>query len=245
MARRKEMLPIGTNPIYDKAYDRLRLTSNILNAGNILNTDNRINPNSESELKRAKLNISENLPELENELVQIDQLFKVYQQERVNKGFDRPKDMLPDMKQKKLEILAKIDVSKEEVSEVERLLKKLTESKIQLRKSTVLPRGLMQNYHCNHDGIIEIIDGQLCSVIRGIVTIDDELSPYDGLPVVEYRKIASEWHKEYTERINENERRRDEAILNHKEAQFLPKFPPFPKYPEGVKSMKQKDKATA
>ena len=34
MARRKEYLPIGKEPIYDRAYDLARLQSSILNAGN-------------------------------------------------------------------------------------------------------------------------------------------------------------------------------------------------------------------
>jgi hypothetical protein len=243
MARSKEMLPIGTNKEYDRKYDRLRLESPYLNSSNVQYV--QINLTDESCLKYEKTVLQTRITMLEEELIKIEEQFSIFQQKRVNSGFNRPDQMTPEQKRYKLETRAAIDVHFEEVADVERRLKKFADDRVQLRKPTILPRGLQQHYHLNHDKILEEIDGQRCGVIKGVVCICDELSPYDGMPVVEYRRLADQWHKEYTERINENDRRRDEAILNHKEAQFLGKYPPIPKWPEGVKSMKQKDKATA
>jgi len=209
MARRKEYLPIDTPALktYHDQYDLLRVRSQILNAGN-----QRPNAYSifldkqglEHQILKRKGDVNgyvfkqDNnvghlaiLPELENKLHDLEAEFQEYKDHRILHGYDEPSEYTKDLQEKRLKLEAEIDVVNEELTVCEKLLEKLhLQPERQKRNDLMLINGLK----C---GIIgdppHEIDGQRVTQIGKLSIITDPDSPYHGMSLGDYRKLAKEW----------------------------------------------------
>lgn len=268
--RRKEYLPIGKNPeyaIYHNEYDRLRVDSNILNSGNRVPNAHSIlwnKENIESELyrffgdengnfKRSGVYHAAAIPLIEGKLKAIDKNFKRFQQERVNSGYEKPETMPEDLKQEQLKLFARLDVFNEEAEFLEQQLKKYLEKEKTTDDSMVLAYGLRCAGHLHGTraknrslvNTLKDIDGQTVELVDEVLVITDIRSPYRGLRVIDYRKLADIWQKERKEaarmrllKLQEEARKEGLTIPSQLPASSIKKVnkASLPKFPSWAKN---------
>lgn len=240
MARRKNYLPIGKEPLYDKKYDKLRIQSPILNGGNV---STLINLQDLRGLEAYKEKIQESISGTERELKKLESDWKDYVQSRVNMGYYPPEEETPDFKIARLQMEASLDVSREEIHEIDRRISILEKEQTKERSGQVLRNGLIGSARLR-GGVIVEIDGQRVSLIKKIPVIDEPASKYDGLAVADYRVLSGEWQKAKSLILNENQKIFEKAIrqgYTDAEAQRMMKAtrPPFPDWKPGMKNLKK------
>ena len=130
---------------------------------------------------------------LKEKMIALDEKFQLYKSNQTLRGFEIPTEPPPDLLDQMTITTAKLKCRH---LEVEKLQKMKAEKEKQLeteRYSNMLKNGLQ----CRSTAEIPIksIDGQQCSVIAGLPYISDSLSPYKGMLVSDYRKLAAEWQK--------------------------------------------------
>jgi hypothetical protein len=199
--RRKEYLPIAKYPVYNSTFDKLRLASRVLNTDTIPSISSILwdQQNIRTELNRL---INEDLLSVKLKLKDIELKFLQYQQNRVNQGFEKPNTMPLDLQNEKYNIEAGEDVLLEEIEFLERQLKTYIDAKAKEDDSKVLDKGLVCSFR-NHGiqaddpemiNVMKEIDGQNVSVHpKGFLYISDERSPYNGMAIADYRKLAKIW----------------------------------------------------
>jgi hypothetical protein len=132
------------------------------------------------------------IPSVLNKLKSLDLEFKEYQKDQENQGFDVP-EMLPEMLERKSRLEAERDIFYEELAKIENKLKNYVEEVDHSSDALVLKYGLMQEVWLN-DNVIREIDGQkVTKTEEGILIINDTRSPYSGMLVASYRKLAKQW----------------------------------------------------
>lgn len=269
MAKRWEYRFAGTQPIYDRQYERLVMLSSTLKG---LSTSS-CNLNDKAGLivekfrlvgsKEGKYWYGEGsryqkaiIPEIEEELKDVERRFQNYRQKKVNEGY-RPipndLDHYPDdLKEKRLKLEAEYDVRMMEVAWIDKALEKYDNQSEEIIRDNVLKYGCKQSSKLR-DGIVAEIDGQKCSInSKGLVIIDDAQSPYDGMLVADYRSVVCE-------EFSAMQKAKDQAWLLRLQEQAridglpIPKQTPLmggktvsreslPKWPSGVKDWKAEGK---
>ena len=195
------------------------------------------------------------IPELEKELEDLNNEWQDYRQSRVNHGFRFVEDKLenwpPQLKPRRLILEATIDVRIEELTLIEKELLIYADKKEEDRSKMVLQYGCRQVSKVNGPhGSVSIIDGQRCSIIKGRPVIDDTLSPYNGMAVVDYREFvctafrAKQKIRNAERLVHFQEKAKEENLPI---PNSLPVSGPrrvakseLPKWPEGVKNYKDK-----
>lgn len=116
------------------------------------------------------------------------------QMDDVDQGKEvRSDDEMPkEMEEEQLLLFAKLDIFQEELMMLEKKLKEYTDVVEEKDSRDVLAYGLQQTGQL-HDGVLSEIDGQIVEKVNGVLCICDPRSPYDQLPVVSYRELASAW----------------------------------------------------
>ncbi|MBN1181803.1 MAG: hypothetical protein JXB49_05905 [Bacteroidales bacterium] len=196
----------GTYKIYNEHYNMLRLSSQILNGGSIRPSIHMIFWDKQSILgmilelegneqgkyfKSGELRYAK-IPIVQEQLKSIKNRFYEYQRQKRNEGFEQTDKYPPFLERERLLTEAQLDVLKEELTELNRRLSTYTDQEKTESDSKVLAYGL--RCHCKlKDGRIFTIDGQYVKEINGVMTINDQRSPYDKLPVSEYRQLAKQW----------------------------------------------------
>ena len=218
---KRKYLPIEKYPVYNKWVNKLLSESAIVNGGSekiptahTILWDRR---NLEDELRvivgeadgfHTKENGNKSMshiPFVEMRLKEINQTFKIYQKERQRKGYEKPTQMPKDLQDQFYEFEARLTVLHTEKETIETKLKQLKEAVQKTDDSKVLEYGLKCSFH-NHGlqaddpemmNTMKEIDNQMVSQLKdGTLYIDDSRSPYDGLSVPDYRKLAKIWHSE-------------------------------------------------
>ncbi len=215
--RRKEYLPIGKDArfnVYHDMYDRLRLASQILNAGNRnvgihfmiwdkVNVETQIRRMTGDEngqfLEKNGNGHLASIPAQEQRLADLEHQFQSFQRRKIREGHARPKDWPPDLLRQRLEAEARLDVLNEELEQLQKWLTHFTEPIQKAQDDHVLEYGLRCSGRLRNGGLAEI-DGQACGYIGDVLCIIDEKSPYNSISITDYRKLSAEWLAERRKR---------------------------------------------
>lgn len=213
MGRRREYLPIGKNEAlntYHRSYDRYRIQSNILNGGGRHPGIDTVFWDKTTVLNEIALMAGDEkgmtysssidghtlatIPKVKEQLRRLEKRFKNYQQQKVNEGHSRPKEMPKEMLEERLQLEARLDVLNEELRELNKRLEVIKNEEEQEHNQLLLANGVASSSSLMN-GIVREIDGQNVSLnANSVLIIDDALSPYDGLLVADYRvHISTPW----------------------------------------------------
>lgn len=269
--RRREYLPIGKRPMYDiyhSHFNRLRLDSQILNSGSEVPNTNTIiwdernieiqilirEGDDEGYYYKEGFKTLALKPSILNDIKEVKEQFKRYQQKRINSGYECPKNVDENwpsvLLEKRLKLEAELDVVDEEIETLDLMVGKIHERKRQQEIKDVLKYGLKGNiklwgFKAPKPEMIEVIkeiDGQEVRMHNGILIILDDRSPYHGMSVIEYRKLCKEW-KVTQDEINQKRLKQLQEIAKE-EGRPIPQnlgvespkrytmksLPPFPKW---------------
>jgi len=186
----------GQEPLYDNYYKIFRNGSWVLNESIRQKSPKFAGRLQDLQDTTAYLrDIDEELmPDALKELAKVEKQIENYYQERINQGFHVNKDEMPSCcNGQYLKALAIIDVLNEERHEVNILVEVYSKETAKKREYPLLTFGLREAGKLM-GGVLAYIDGQKVSVNNaGILIIDDEASPYDGLAVSDYREFAKAW----------------------------------------------------
>lgn len=215
--KRKEYSPGESYPVYNHEFNRLRMASQILNEEQHVTAHSIFldRPTIESLLRSIKgddngyyqkANYSKNrafLPQLNDKLFDLQDRFDQINLDRINHGFLAFVKLPDDLQEQKYKLDAKVDITLEEIEFLELKLKVFTD-KVQKRDdSAVLQRGLTC---CSRNwgsltkdpdlmNVMKEIDGQDVAMHpKGFLIIDDSRSPYDGMSLPDYRRLAKQFH---------------------------------------------------
>lgn len=213
---KRRYIPVGSEPIYDKELDRLRLKSNILKQRNTMEICLSDKQGIENEILKLKGNTNTadskyynpnsrdweiTLLKLANEdLLKIKSQFQDYRQMRVNKGFAEIEDSIENypsaLKEKLLQLEARYDVFTEELELLEKLLATYVNTEKEISNANILKYGTIGTIRIKA-GICVEIDFQNVSVLsNGQLVIDEISSPYHGIMVQDYRtQIIPLWNR--------------------------------------------------
>ncbi|MGD0581388.1 MAG: hypothetical protein ABR974_00430 [Bacteroidales bacterium] len=218
----------GVDPIYDATFLRLKNDSVFLSSaqqqvgiGTMFWDENNLRAERfkyvgdelgyyvENGQKRIAL-----IPDCKNRLAHIEAEFDIYCEQQMNAGFDEPEEMLPDMKERKSIIEGTLDVLEEERTRIDKMLESFDKQKQAISDSMVLNWGLMCSGRLENSILVEL-DGQVIGRTGdGTLIISDERSPYNGMSVSDYRKLAKIWKDDLYEKDQKQlERMRDEARM--------------------------------
>jgi hypothetical protein len=243
----------GLNKIYDDAYDRLRLNSELLNGGSmmpnihttffdkegLLGAKLELEGNEEGKYLRSGEYRMASIPMVEDKLQTIEERFEIHKEQMREQGY-RVSDSYPkQLNDERLLTEAKLDVLKEELDEINRRLETYIDKEEAKSAGMVLVHGL-QCFGKLRDGKLESIDGQNVKNIVGVMVICDDRSPYNGLSVTDYRELANKWRLQRKEaekqkliRLQDEARLKGERIPTQLPARSPYKIakdslPPFP-----------------
>jgi len=169
------------------------------------------------------------------------------QEQQELQGLEPLAEMPAKMLEKKLEYEALIDVAEEEVKKLQKTLKEFVDEKEE-EENKVLKFGMLQMSKLSRVdgktyGQVSMIDYQRVGRINGTLCIKDLRSQYNGMSVLDYRKLAKVWRKNK----DEDNAKRFLAIQKKCKANF--ETPPdsympglisdpklLPDWPKGVKN---------
>ena len=250
----------NVEPLYIKYFDNYRMKSNILKGlstmtmnlsdkrGLQIELDQLIGAKDGKYLDNSFNLIPAAIPGIEKRLRDLENEFRGYQQERINMGVRKPENWPSDMKEKKLKLEARLDTYAEEVTWLKKAIASIVEVVEESRD--VLRFGCQQMGRLRA-GILCELDGQRITVNEnGILVIDDDQSPYDGLAVPDYRDRvcpvfrAMEKEKDATLllRLQAEARQWNRPIPNDTPFTSMRTVPKssLPPWPAGVKNWKGK-----
>ena len=237
----KRRYRIGKEVIYDRFFNNFLMESKILN-----NQSSILNFESYDE-KGIKKNIAQIigfkngkyfsndkpvlaiLPSLENEHKQIHNEFKNFQQRQVNEGNRRPTIEPPELLEKRLKIEANIDVTKTELTLLEKKLEEFENKVVKANNENVLKYGVKGSGKLRN-GVLCEVDGQKISLTREkILVIDDKRSCYNGMLTADYfEKIVKPWGKAKS-KLNNLLRKKEQHLAAIKDEQILKKISEYKK----------------
>lgn len=151
------------------------------------------------------------------------------------------------MMEEKYQLEAKLDILKFELFKLEGLLRNFTDEEKKERNRQMLQFGLCcMGKHSN--GFLVEIDGQKVSQINGLLVIDDEDSPYDGMLTADYHDLAKQWRQERIARRKAlaEQYKKEMREFGESKIRLMPDYSmntvprsSLPKWPEGVKNYKK------
>lgn len=238
------------NLIYHDCFDRLILQSPILNAGsknlgistviwsksNILSELYLLTGDESGKVISGRDTRLAKIPYLKEKIEAVEQEFTKLNLTRELHGMRllEVEEMPIELKAKRLEAEAELDVALSEENYLRERLKKGEILEEQKRESEMLKYGLRCNVQLK-DGLIDLIDGQRVEYLDGKPIICDPASPYHGMSVQNYRAMADQWL---------SERRQAEAEKFQRLCkEYQEKGLPVPNMPK-VSSIKEIDKSS-
>ncbi len=216
--KRRKGYERGKYPIYDDLFDRKRLESNILNYDPIPSIHTIIEDkqnlqslllervgDEEGNYYRSGIARRAFLPMIRSKLYAIHVQFEIIKETFVKRGFEKPTTLPNDLRDKQLRLFAEEDVTLEEIETLELKIKNFTDREQEEDNSRVLEYGLKCSGHFwgfkapTEEMVNQLhdLDGQLITMHPdGFLIIDDKRSPYDGMKVSDYHKLAKAWTME-------------------------------------------------
>lgn len=188
MSRRR--YKVGVNPGYDRAFDNLKSHSPLLAHG-------AIDTNSVPGLKALIAEQTEKVNRAEAKIKEVDERFENMKIVSKREGREIPSEMPPELVEVLLLAEAKLDICREELDILKKLLAVQQAQEKKVQSEDILPYGPDGSGKLK-DGILAEIDGQMVSFDKqkDCLVIDCESSPYNRLPVWQYYQMLKEWKKE-------------------------------------------------
>lgn len=237
---------------YSKFLSHFRRFSNVLGNNSSGISVNSIiwNPDNTRIILNEK--IEKELPEAEQQLIDVEERFTDFQTQKVNLGFALPTIYPLTLNNDRIRAFAKIDLIHEEIETLKVPIKKIADKAIAANDSKVLEYGPVCSGAFHGIGTEDYkpwkvkaeLDGQLLVMTSQGIIIDDERSPYNKMKVEDYRKLSGIWLKG----IEESEQKRFKILQDKckEQGQPIPQTPPvsgrkkvnradLPKWPKGVK----------
>jgi hypothetical protein len=196
--------------LYFKYYSVFQLGSVFLNAGNNIaigvdakfydeqNLKNELvhytGRNQTGLFKKDGQDVLALIPSAKAELSALEENFKRHQINKKNQGFEVT-EYDSKVLDRKLYWEALIDTMEMEVIFIEKKLATFVDKVEEVDNSKVLCYGLQGSIK-QEGGKVKMIDFQKVSMIDDINCIDDPRSPYDGLSLLDYRKLCSVFYQE-------------------------------------------------
>lgn len=200
--RRKEYLPIAKFPVYNSAYDKARMQSEILTPNPVPSMHTIFWDKNSLKAELIKM-LGNYKPALQEKLADLEFKFQNLKTECRNQGREIPTEMPDKLLNEKYKVEARIDVLTEEVELLSEKLKTIADKVVKQVNENLLRYGLIctsKNHGLNqpNDLLINVmkeIDGQNVSMCpEGLLIIDDEASPYHQMSLPDYRKLSKIWH---------------------------------------------------
>ena len=240
---------IGRHPDYDTRYDRLLMESVFLNPDvrsqnlywAMLDTENR--RQVERALEEVKNRISQTLQAINRQKKHIE----ASTGRRRREGEPDPQPYSNEMES--LHALeAAYDVALVERDEVSKWLTTAKDTNKEARRTRILYHG-PQGKRDIRNGHLHAIDGQLIGQADdGKYFIDDDLSPYNGMRLEDYQRLATQWITQRQKRMAQRQREIREARKQGRHVEQRGKGLSWsnrikrqnlPEWPEWAKSIKQ------
>lgn len=249
----KRRYAVGKYRDYSRTFDAARLSSNILNAGGqsisafALNLSNReslqqlvwqlegAGPEGKFYDTGGHLTLAA-IPSLQADLKQLEERWEEIQEEKRKEGWTEEPKLPSDMLNKRLELEAYLDVREEELETLKGWIAKIDEKLEKERGSEVLAQGIRMTGQLRNNKLI-LLDGQRISQTEeGEYYIDDENSKYDGMSLVDYRKLfeqVCQWRKKQMKqaRKDKKEGKRSKPVPQRIKG-------PLPPWPANAKNYK-------
>jgi hypothetical protein len=220
MAKLTRRYKRGIHPAFDNKFDLECTKSKILNAGapelpnistkfwdatNIKLTIAEYEGDEEGNFYKPdeKYPYRSTISAFQDRLDDLQKSFDRRNQTRALMGMPFEEEMTGEILTKRLQLEASMDVSLSELATLKEWLTKAKEKQEEVRKDTILKYGL-QCAVSLRNGKISTIDGQKVFYIdETYPVIKDEESPYDGMAVSDYRKMATMWKAQRRQKRNE------------------------------------------
>jgi hypothetical protein len=204
--------------------------------------------------------ITAKIPLAENNVQNVELKFQNFQQEKINQGFEAPTRWPRALVEEKEMAEARLEVLRDELKILQSWLKNELQKEAKIEDNNILTYGprCVCSLHGLRDnpalrGVLKEIDNQKVSLLNDeILYINDPRSPYDGLAVVDYRRMAEEWsnerkakRKEQLKKLQEEARLLGKPLPESLPWGFNVKIPrsSLPPFPSWAKNYKQKKEA--
>jgi len=268
----KRRYKIGTEPTYDHWYDRAMKGSVLFNDTGSIKYGFAQDQNSPAKVKSLLAQWEGDgrnpdrpdhyyvpgrdggykpsiLANYKQKLEDLKAQWNIRNAEREKKGQELLAAEPKDIKAKRVYYEAIYDVACAEAAYLKKRLKELEESKREEKKRYMFRGGLRQS-SLQRKGVLESIDGQTVGTAptdKRVLIIDDPDSPYDGMAVKDYRRMADIWLDDFQQkRQSEREREEREGIPQpQSQARGPVRNDELPAWPDGVKNYKEDTKVKA
>jgi hypothetical protein len=202
------------SPVYTDALNRFRQASRILNRDFIPDLHSVIEDRQNLEglllerqgeggvYFRGKEQRTAYLPAIRAKIRDVEVQFKRVQEQLIKSGYEKLEEMPIELQNEKLKLLAEETICLEEIDLLEQKIKIFADSEQHIDDGHVLEFGLKCSGHFwgsktsnwEMKNQLHDLDGQLISMHKqGFLIIDDKRSPYNGLKVSDYHKLAKQW----------------------------------------------------
>ena len=238
---KRDFLPIKDYPVYNDAVDRFMRNSKIFNSGSE-QVQRTFWDRSTIESKLYEIENSI-LPASEQNVKDIEEKFVENNRKRLRTGHEEYSTMPEPMLTDYYFLRAQLTVLRGEAEELQKWLKVYTDHDKEVEDSKVLEYGLRGHgvFHGtratdpNLVDVLKEIDGQVCELTEDeVLIIRDDRSPYNGMLVSDYRRLAKEWQ--------EQRRKAEDEAFKLLQEQYREQGLPAPKPP--VKSPSRVSKSS-
>ena len=163
------------------------------------------------------------IPTAKQEIKAIEKQWKQVKRQRMNEGFAEPteEEWPEDLLNQRLKWEARLNILEEEIVKINEALAEYDQPEADESDKQVLRYGLSESGQL-HDGVLCEMDGQIVAPIDDIPVIQDIRSPFNGMSIPEYRKLAKVWRKE--------REMADREYLKVLQAEARKQFKPVPQY---------------
>ncbi len=269
MTINKRRYPRGENEIYDLEYNKRLTLSPIVNQS-VRENDARLafQLNSEGGIRSEILNIEGNpsgkvyfpdrdefksawIPATQKQLERINYQIENFSEDpTVQRKQLLPGSnigSLPVLHEMRFKLEATIDVYRHEVKRLQEMLKPYEERRLAKRKKAILEHGPLGEHRTSPK---QIIDGQQAGFVDGVLCITDDLSPYQGMNLADYKTFVVKKFKQEQKALRQKKtKQREDEIMKHGKS-FI-RIPEshqrinkedLPAWPDGVKNHLKKSK---
>lgn len=248
MARNKNFNPIGSYPVYDQEYDRLRMQSKVLNnnsnvgfgqqfwdKSNIISALSNLQGNASGFTIRDGKKIPCKIGLIKDEIRELEFQFSDYCHKQTMQGKSKPSIWPEKLETQRLKAEATLSVYEEEVVQLTKWLDNFAGMSQLANDNFVLKHGAVGASRLREGKIVEI-DGMTVSFnSEGIAYIGDTRSPYNGYSVADYTlHIVNVWKTECSAKAKFNTEKAREQNSTLSQSQKVGRNCPLPSMPEYV-----------
>lgn len=136
------------------------------------------------------------IPTILKRIEELGERIRNHKLQRQNQGFADDEKLPKELSEEMSKLLGTLDVRLAELKDVDKRLKVFEDREKAVSDHFVLAYGLQMMGRLR-GGILAEIDGMTVGrTAEGILIINDERSPYNGMSIPDYRQMASKWQEE-------------------------------------------------